>query len=137
MRISDWSSDVCSSDLGRSPGPKSRAEVQGRSPGRSTGPGPTRVGRLWGRRNGGSLIMPATGGRSGIIFYCLLAAMLDAGPDTAPDADYFTPHYAASRGLTYRALYAATPGPPHARPHPPASAAPPAVPPTPVPCIPT
>src|SRR3546814_7936235 len=101
MRISDWSSDVCSSDLGRSPGLKSRAEVQGRSPGRSTGPGPTRVGRMWGRRNGGSLIMPAIGGRSGLLFYCLLSALLAAGNAAAQDAAYFSPTFAASRGSPY------------------------------------
>src|SRR3546814_14822594 len=93
---------------GRSQWAKSRAEVQVLGTGRSTGPWPTRVGRMWGRRNGGSLIMPAIGGRSGLLFYCLLSALLAAGNAAAQDAAYFSPTFAASRGSPYREVYAAT-----------------------------
>src|SRR3546814_4471407 len=52
--------------------------------------------------------MPAIGGRSGLLFYCLLSALLAAGNAAAQDAAYFSPTFAASRGSPYSEVYAAT-----------------------------
>src|SRR3546814_13308128 len=77
MRISDWSSDVCSSDLsrtraaqpeeGRARGPAGRSQGLRRADGEAAGPAdPLRPGEAGDRRGGGPLAGAAGGGGRGV-----------------------------------------------------------------------